>query len=179
MSPPKPEEKMRSPIPPSWNPYLLSVLRIVAAILFIMHGTQKLLGYPPTEMPRAELASLSGAAGLIEIIGGAFMLVGLLTRPVAFVLAGEMAYAYFSVHAPRAVWPIENRGELAVLFCFVWLYFTAAGGGAWSIDSIIAVQRSRAYDLRADEALSSREWSSPPNQATRSRTSTTSPPRPF
>jgi putative oxidoreductase len=174
----QPGENMRSPIPPSWNPFLLSVLRIVASLLFIMHGTQKLFGFPPSEMPRAELASLTGFAGLLEVIGGAFVLVGLLTRPIAFVLAGEMAYAYFSVHAPVSVWPIANRGELALLFAFIWLYFTAAGAGAWSIDSFIAVRRSKTYDTRASEVLTSREWNPPSAATTRSRTSTPFPRRP-
>jgi putative oxidoreductase len=118
------------------TPHLLSVLRVVAAFLFIAHGTQKLLGFPP-DAPRLRLAlSLMGAAGAIETIGGALMLVGLLTRPVAFVLSGEMAVAYFTQHAPRAAWPIVNGGELAVLFCFIWLLFVAAGPGPWSIDAL-------------------------------------------
>jgi len=118
------------------TPHLLSVLRIVAAFLFIAHGTQKLLGFPP-DAPRLRLAlSLMGAAGAIETVGGALMLLGLFTRPVAFVLSGEMAAAYFIRHAPGGRWPIVNGGELAVLFCFVWLLFVAAGPGPWSIDAL-------------------------------------------
>ena len=114
------------------SPYLLSVLRIVAAFTFIAHGTQKLFAFPLG--PRAALASQLGAAGIIETVGGALLLLGLFTRPVAFVLAGEMAYAYFTAHAPRGTWPIQNGGELAVLYCFVWLYFAAAGPGPISVD---------------------------------------------
>jgi putative oxidoreductase len=128
---------MMGPIPARWEPYLLSVLRIVAAYLFIAHGTQKFFGFPATE-PRAGVAlvSLLGLASMIEMIGGALMLLGLFTRPVAFVLAGEMAVAYFMSHAPRGFWPLLNRGEPAVLFCFIWLYFAAAGAGPWSLDAL-------------------------------------------
>ena len=113
-------------------PYLLSALRIAAAFTFIAHGTQKLFAFPGGE--RVALYSLLGLAGGLETIGGALMLVGFLTRPVAFILAGEMAYAYFTQHAPRGTWPIQNQGELAVLYCFVWLYFAAAGPGPISVD---------------------------------------------
>jgi putative oxidoreductase len=128
---------MDGPIPARWAPYLLSVLRIVVAFLYIVHGTQKLFGVPSAE-PRATvpLLSLLGAAGVIETIGGALLLVGLFTRPVAFVLAGEMAAAYFMGHAPRGFWPLLNRGEPAVLFCFTWLYVAAAGAGPWSLDAL-------------------------------------------
>ena len=164
---------MRSPIPPSWTPYLLSLLRIAAAILFVAHGTQKLFGYPPSDMARPPLASLAGVAGIIELTGGALMLVGLLTRPVAFVLAGEMAYAYFSVHAPNAFWPIRNGGELAALYCFTWLFFSAAGPGPWSIDSLM-IRRSAAYDEDARDSLTSPSWGTPRSTTTRSRESATS-----
>jgi putative oxidoreductase len=118
------------------TPHLLSVLRIVAAFLFIAHGTQKLLGFPPAA-PRLQFAlSLMGAAGVIETVGGSLMLLGLFTRPVAFVLSGQMAVAYFIRHAPGGTWPIMNGGELAVLFCFVWLLFVAAGPGPWSLDKL-------------------------------------------
>jgi putative oxidoreductase len=117
------------------TPHLLSALRIVAAFLFIAHGTQKLLGFPP-DGPRPALLSLMGAAGVIETVGGTLMLLGLFTRPVAFVLSGEMAVAYFLRHAPSGRWPIVNGGELAVLFCFIWLLFVAAGPGPWSLDRL-------------------------------------------
>jgi putative oxidoreductase len=126
---------MNGPVPRSWAPYLLSVLRIVAAFLFIAHATQKLFAYPVAE-PRSPvpLASLLGVAGVLELVGGALLLLGLFTRPVAFLLSGEMAVAYFMAHAPRGFWPLLNGGEVAVLFCFVWLYFAAAGAGPLSVD---------------------------------------------
>jgi putative oxidoreductase len=123
-------------VPQSWSPWLLSLLRIVAAFLFIAHGTQKLLGAPVAEpRPTAELMSLMGVAGVLETFGGALLLIGLLTRPVAFILAGEMAVAYFMSHAPRGFWPVLNQGEPAVLYCFLFLYLAAAGGGPWSVDA--------------------------------------------
>jgi putative oxidoreductase len=119
------------------TPHLLSALRIAAALLFIAHGTVKLFGFPPgAPRPPLVLLSLLGAAGVIETIGGALMLVGLFTRPVAFVLSGQMAVAYFRQHAPGGAWPIVNGGELAVLFCFIWLLFVAAGPGPWSLDAL-------------------------------------------
>ena len=123
-----------NPILATWSPRLLSILRIVTAFLFTAHGTQKMLGFPvPPSFPM-ELWSLVGAAGLLELVGGALVLVGLFTRPVAFVMSGLMAFAYFLAHAPEAFWPIVNGGELAVLYCFVFLYFAAAGGGPLSVD---------------------------------------------
>ena len=120
------------------TPYLLSALRIAAALLFIAHGTQKLFAYPANGPQRTvAVASLLGAAGVLEAFGGLLMLLGLFTRPVAFVLSGEMAYAYFTQHAPRGVWPILNGGELAVLFCFIWLLFVAAGPGRVSVDALV------------------------------------------
>lgn len=117
--------------------YLLSVLRIVAAFLFLAHGTQKLFAFPAPPGARVfPLASLIGVAGIIETVGGALMLIGLWTRPVAFVLAGEMAVAYFRSHAPAGFWPLLNRGEAAALFCFLWLYVSAAGPGPLSIDAL-------------------------------------------
>jgi putative oxidoreductase len=120
------------------TPFLLSVLRIVAAGLFIAHGTQKLLAYPATA-PRStfSLQSKLGVAGAIEAGGGALMLVGLFSRPVAFILSGEMAFAYFTQHAPNGSWPILNGGELAVLYCFTWLFFVAAGPGPLSLDAVL------------------------------------------
>jgi putative oxidoreductase len=122
-------------------PYLLGVLRIVTALLFIEHGTQKLLGFPAMPEPMAvPLLSLFGIAGLIEIVGGALVLVGFLTRPAAFILSGTMAAAYFLEHAPQSFFPASNGGDAAILFCFVFLYLAAAGPGAWSLDG----SRSRA-----------------------------------
>ncbi len=118
-------------------PYLQSLLRMVAACIFIPHGTQKLLAFPvAAPRPGVALMSQLGAASVLELAGGTLMLVGLFSRPVAFVLAGEMAVAYFLSHAPRGPWPILNGGELAVLFCFIWLFFVAAGAGPLSLDAI-------------------------------------------
>lgn len=118
----------------NWTPRLLSVLRIVAAFLFMAHGTQKWLAFPVPRSSPTTLWSLSGVAGLFELFGGFLLLLGLFTRPVAFLLSGLMAFAYFLSHAPQGFWPIVNRGELAALYCFVFLYMAAAGGGPWSID---------------------------------------------
>jgi putative oxidoreductase len=121
-----------------YTPYLKSVLRIVAAFLFIAHGTQKLFAFPVSGPGSGfALMSLMGAAGIFETVGGVLMLVGLFTSPVAFVLAGEMAVAYFLQHAPGGPWPILNGGELAVLYCFTWLFFCAAGPGPWSLDAAL------------------------------------------
>lgn len=120
----------------AFRPHLLSVLRIVTGFLFIQHGGQKLLGYPVPMRSGFDLFSLSSIAGSLELIGGALMIVGLFTRPTAFLLSGLMAFAYFIAHAPHGFWPIANKGELAVLYCFVFLYFSVAGGGTWSLDSL-------------------------------------------
>src|SRR5919108_3704191 len=120
----------------TWAPRLLSVLRIVTAFLFIAHGTQKLLNFPVAPPKAPALFSLIGLAGTLELVGGALLLLGLFTRPVAFILSGEMAFAYFMAHAPQGFWPIVNRGELAALYCFVFLYLAAAGGGAWGVDRL-------------------------------------------
>ena len=120
-----------------WTPRLLSVLRIVTAFMFMIHGTQKWFGFPVPRATPTTLMSLSGVAGLLELVGGALLLVGLFTRPVAFVLSGLMAFAYFIAHAPQDFWPIVNRGELAALYVFVFLYLAAAGGGPWSVDRLL------------------------------------------
>jgi len=122
----------------AWSPQLLSVLRIVAGLLYLLHGTQKLFGIPPSAKgATVELASRLGAAGVIEIVGGLLILLGLFTRVTAFICSGEMAFAYFLAHAPRGALPIVNSGELPVLFCFIFLYLAAAGGGAWSVDAAL------------------------------------------
>jgi len=122
--------------------YLQSLLRIVSAIVFMLHGTQKLFGFPSaTPLPPSRMLSLLGAAGILEVFGGALMALGLFTRPVAFVLSGEMAVAYFRQHAPRGFWPILNGGELAVLFCFLWLFFSVAGPGPISVNAMIRKKR--------------------------------------
>jgi putative oxidoreductase len=124
----------------SYAPQLLSVLRIIAGFLFIQFGTAKLFAFPGPTMPgrgTVELASLLGLAGVLEAFGGALILLGLLTRPTAFVLSGLMAVAYFKAHAGRGFWPILNHGEPAVHYCFLWLYFSAAGAGPWSLDALL------------------------------------------
>jgi putative oxidoreductase len=120
----------------TWGPRLLSLLRCIAAFLFIPHGTQKLFHYPDS-FPVDPLPALLLTASVLEIAGGVFILVGLFTRPVAFLLAGEMAVAYFRTHAPQSFWPLLNGGEITVLFCFLYLYLAAAGGGAWSLDAVL------------------------------------------
>ena len=117
-----------------WAPRALSVLRIVAALIFLEHGTQKLLGFPPSEMSPS-LLSLIGAAGLLELVGGILLLIGLFTRSVAFILSGEMAVAYWMVHAPKSIFPALNGGDAAILYCFVFLYLVFAGPGPWSVDA--------------------------------------------
>jgi putative oxidoreductase len=119
-----------------WNPRLLGVLRIVIGLLFLQHGTAKLLGAPHVAMfDGLQLFSLMGLAGVLELGGGALFALGLFTRPVAFILSGMMATAYFMAHAPQAFLPLLNQGELAVLYCFAFLYFAVAGAGAYSIDA--------------------------------------------
>jgi putative oxidoreductase len=124
-----------SPFLSSWAAHLLSVLRIVAMFNFISHGTQKTLGYPPTIPPFA-WPPLLQFAGWIEIVFGTLVLVGLFTRPAAFILCGEMAVAYFRTHNPRDFWPLINGGEITVLYCFFFLFLVAAGPGAWSLDAL-------------------------------------------
>ena len=117
-----------------WAPRILSVLRIVTALLFFEHGTSKILGFPASHM-NPPLLSLAGIAGFFEFFGSALLLVGFLSRPVAFLLAGEMAFAYFIAHMPKSFFPLQNGGDSAVLFCFVFLYLFFAGPGPWSIDA--------------------------------------------
>jgi putative oxidoreductase len=128
----------------SWAPRLQSVLRIIVGFLLMPHGAQKLFGLLATSpmMGPYPLGSLMGVAGVLEFFGGLLFLIGLFTRPVAFILAGFTAVAYFMAHAPRGFWPIQNMGELAVLYCFVFLFFAVAGGGAWAVDRLI--RRGRA-----------------------------------
>jgi putative oxidoreductase len=118
-----------------WLPRVISVLRIVVALLFLEHGTQKLLGFPPSANPGPALFSLLGIKGCIEIVGGVLLVLGLYTRPVAFILSGDMAFAYFLSHFPHGFFPILNRGEGAILYCFIFLTLAVAGGGAWSLDA--------------------------------------------
>ena len=123
-----------APIAAAWQPRLLGLLRIVTALLFLQHGTAKLFGFPHVAMfDTVQLVSLLGIAGVLELAGGVLLFLGIWTRPVAFILSGEMAVAYFLAHAQKSFFPILNQGELAVLYCFVLLYLVAAGGGAWSL----------------------------------------------
>lgn len=123
----------------SFAPYFLSVLRTIAALLFISSGTTILFGFPAPMPGGAKLVLLSqvGIGGILEFAGGLLLLVGLCTRPVAFVLSGMMAVAYFQFHAPQSPWPTVNMGTPAILFCFLWLYYSAAGAGVWSLDSVL------------------------------------------
>ena len=123
----------------AWSPLLLSVLRIVTAFLFMQVGTAKLFAFPGAIMPgggTAPVASLPGVAGVLEAFGGLFLLLGLFTRPVAFLLSGEMAVAYFIGHAPQGFWPVLNGGAPAALYSFLFLYLSAAGAGPWSVDAL-------------------------------------------
>jgi putative oxidoreductase len=140
-----------------WAPVLLSVLRIVAAFLLMQHGLQKVFGVlrmppapgaPPAPPFSFQPFSMIGVAGLLELVGGLLLLLGLFTRPVAFILSGLMAAAYFIGHASGGFWPVLNRGELAVLYCFVFLYLAAAGGGPWSLDALLRRGGDR-YDGRS------------------------------
>ena len=116
---------------------MLSILRIVSALLFMQHGAQKLFGFlAPMQATSPSLLSLMGIAGVLEFFGGLLLVLGLFTRPVAFVLSGQMAVAYFMVHAPKGLWPLQNGGDLAFLWSFVFLYMAVAGGGAWSLDRL-------------------------------------------
>lgn len=123
---------------PTWAPYLRSVLRIAAAFMFMLAGTTKTFAFPvgvPPNGGTVPLMSQAGIGGLLEVVCGALLLVGLFTRPMAFLMSGQMAIAYWQFHAPSSIWPIVNNGVSAALYCFVWLYFSAAGAGPWSLDA--------------------------------------------
>ncbi len=127
-----------------FSPYTLSLLRLMSGLLFLEHGLTKLFGIPFRDSHFVtNWASLEGASGVIELVGGALLTVGLLTQPVAFLLSGEMAFAYFLVHAPQNFYPGLNGGELAILYCFLFLHLATAGGGPWSLDALMARQKAR------------------------------------
>jgi putative oxidoreductase len=129
-----------------FSPKLRSILRIIASFTFMLHGTMKLFAFPAGMGPggmTVHLFSQMGLAGILETFGGLLLLFGLFTRPVAFILAGEMAVAFFQVHFPRSFWPIISGGELAMVYCFVWLYFSAAGAGPWSVDEFLRRRKER------------------------------------
>ena len=128
-----PFEKFLAP----WSSHILSLLRIVTGLLFVEHGTAKLFGFPHVDMfDGLQVLSLLGVAGILELVGGGLVAVGLYTRPVAFLLSGEMAAGYFMAHAPQGFFPLLNQGEGAILFCFIFLYLAAAGAGPWSLDAM-------------------------------------------
>ncbi len=131
------------PSPSPWTGRMLSVFRIVIGLLFMEIGTFKLFGFPPFPYPPMTIPILSelGAAGFLETFGGLAIVLGLATRPVAFILAGEMAVAYWQFHFPNSPLPSMNGGQDAVLFCFIYLYLMFAGGGTWSLDAVIASRR--------------------------------------
>jgi putative oxidoreductase len=138
-----------------WAPRLLGLLRIVTALIFMAHGTQKLLGFPaPPSSGQPPLLSLFGIGGAMELVGGLLILLGLFTRPVAFLLAGEMAVAYWMFHAPKSFYPVLNGGDAAILYCFVFLYLVAAGPGSWSLDTLLG--RRRPADTAGLNTASSR-----------------------
>jgi putative oxidoreductase len=127
----------------AWSPRLLSVLRIMTGLLILEYGTAKILSFPEWEYAKGlPVLSLVGIAGLIELIAGTLVTVGLLTRLAAFILSGEMAFAYFIQHAPNSFFPMLNEGVAAVLFCFVFLYLAAAGGGPWGLDAALWEKRA-------------------------------------
>jgi putative oxidoreductase len=121
-----------------WEPYMLSVLRIVVGLLFMEHGLSKMFNFPPmpNHAPYMVMTLVPGVAGILETVGGLLVALGLFTRPVAFILSGEMAFAYFMAHAPRNLYPLVNAGDAAILYCFVFLYFAVAGPGVWSLDRL-------------------------------------------
>ena len=120
----------------AWAPRALSVLRIITGLMVIQHGMSKLIGFPAVAaVAKLNPLSLIGAAGFIELIGGALLIIGFLTQPVAFIISGEMAFAYFMVHAPKSFFPLINGGTLAIIFCFACLYLSTAGAGPWSVDA--------------------------------------------
>jgi putative oxidoreductase len=127
----------------SYAPIMLSVLRIVAALIFLEHGTQKLLGFPPGgAMPQPHAFTLLWFAGMIEMIPGALLALGLYTRTAAFLAAGEMAFAYWIGHFPHGFYPVDNGGDAAILYCFVFLYILCAGPGPWSLDAMLGRGRA-------------------------------------
>ena len=123
----------------TWTPRVLSILRIIAGFLIMQHGLQKVFGFPagPQPQPTPPLLSMMGFVGILELVGGILLIIGLFTRPAAFILSGLLAVAYFMAHAPQDFWPVLNKGELAALYSFVFLYLAAAGGGEWSLDRML------------------------------------------
>jgi putative oxidoreductase len=129
-----------------YAPYVLSIVRIVAALLFFEHGTSRLFGWP-SPLPTPAPLSMYWFAGAIELVGGALLVLGLFTRPAALIMSGEMAFAYFISHAPAGFFPILNRGDAAILYCFIFLYIAFAGGGPWSVDALMGRKFQSAVSL--------------------------------
>ncbi|HEY9538126.1 MAG TPA: DoxX family protein [Kiloniellaceae bacterium] len=121
----------------SWSPHVLSLLRVASGAAFMAHGTMKWLNFPTRSFPQPEVFSMTGASGAIELIGGALIVLGLFTRPAAFICSGMTAVAYFMVHAPKSFFPVLNGGDAALLFCFAFFYLVFAGPGPWSLDAIM------------------------------------------
>jgi putative oxidoreductase len=140
--PEAPQKAGRHPLQDTarYAPYVLSIVRIVVALLFFEHGTSRMFGFP-SPLPMPDFLSLHWFAGAIEFVGGALVALGLFTRAAAFVMSGQMAFAYFLSHAPHAFFPILNRGDSAILYCFVFLYIAFAGGGPWSLDAVLRSKR--------------------------------------
>ena len=125
-----------------WQPIALSLLRFITGLMLFQFGVAKILKFPPdSPLANVEITSLFGIAGCIELVLGALLILGLFTRPVAFILSGEMAFAYFIEHAPHSFFPLLNEGNEAVLFCFIFLFLAAAGGGPWSLDALLRSNR--------------------------------------
>jgi len=139
-----------------YAPQALSLLRIIASLIFLMHGSSKLMGYPAPVPPMAlpEVGSLLWIGGAIELVGGLMLMVGLLSRPVAFILSGEMAVAYWMYHAPQSTFPLQNGGDAAILYCFVFLLIAAAGPGPWSLDAAWTRTRKEPLQVFYDDGQS-------------------------
>ena len=143
-----------------WEPRLLSIVRIMIGVLFLEHGLSKIADFPHQATHRTfDLFTLNpGVQGSLELVGGALIALGLFTRPVAFILAGDMAVAYFIAHAPRGFFPLLNGGELAIVYCFAFLYFWLAGGGSWSLDRLLAPSEADPGEIRWDFEPSTTAW---------------------
>jgi putative oxidoreductase len=130
-----------------WEPRVLSIVRILVGLLYLQHGLAKMFDFPHTanHVPYNVASLVPGVAGILETFGGVLLALGLFTRPVAFLLCGEMAVAYFTAHAPRGFYPMLNGGTAAILYCFLFLYFFVAGGGCWSLDRLISRDWQRGY----------------------------------
>lgn len=147
---------IHEPAPAPWPGRMLAVFRVIAGLMFVMAGTMKLFNWPANPMPgmgTVPLASQMGIGALLEIVGGALIILGLFTRPTAFILAGEMAVAYFQFHAPQGFWPSTNGGVPAVMYCFFFLYLVFAGAGEWSLDGVLARSRRGAAERPARTAV--------------------------